>query len=72
MRVYEDPAALRPAEFTSPVVTVGVFDGLHAGHRELLSELRAWAARAAGESVVITFRAQTPAYFSISRRSWAE
>ena len=66
MRVYEDPAALRPAEFTSPVVTVGVFDGLHAGHRELLSELRAWAARAAGESVVITFRAHPRAVLSRS------
>ena len=39
----------------NPVCTVGVFDGVHRGHRQLLYELAVWANAAAGESCVITF-----------------
>lgn len=38
-----------------PVVTVGVFDGVHLGHRALLDHLISRAQKAGGESVVITF-----------------
>jgi riboflavin kinase/FMN adenylyltransferase len=37
------------------VVTIGSFDGVHRGHRILLSELRAMAHRLYAESVVVTF-----------------
>jgi riboflavin kinase / FMN adenylyltransferase len=37
------------------VVAVGLFDGVHRGHRLLLGELVNWAARAGAEPVVITF-----------------
>ncbi len=37
------------------VVTVGSFDGVHAGHRTLLARLRALASRLGAESVVVTF-----------------
>ena len=37
------------------VVTVGSFDGVHRGHRILLSELCAMARRQNAESVVVTF-----------------
>lgn len=57
MRVHEDPARLSPNDFTNPVVTIGVFDGLHIGHRKLLAELREWAGQLGGQSLVITFRA---------------
>lgn len=38
-----------------PVVTLGIFDGVHLGHRSLLSKLVSEAKEARGESVVITF-----------------
>ncbi len=38
-----------------PVVTVGVFDGVHRGHRVLLGTLVSRAKETGGESVVITF-----------------
>ncbi len=38
-----------------PFVTVGVFDGVHLGHRALLDQLVLRAKKAGGESVVITF-----------------
>jgi len=38
-----------------PVVTPGVFDGVHRGHRTLLARLVARAKQFKGESVVITF-----------------
>ncbi|GIW71763.1 MAG: riboflavin biosynthesis protein [Planctomycetota bacterium] len=55
MRVYRELAALRPAAFRSPAVTMGVFDGVHRGHRRLLAALHEAAARTGGEAVVLTF-----------------
>ena len=43
------PSALRT------VVTVGSFDGVHQGHRTLLSTLRSLGQRLGAESVVVTF-----------------
>jgi riboflavin kinase / FMN adenylyltransferase len=39
----------------NPFVTVGVFDGVHLGHRALLDQLVFRAKKTGGESVVITF-----------------
>jgi riboflavin kinase/FMN adenylyltransferase len=39
----------------SPVVTIGVFDGVHRGHMVLLENLVSCASAAGGESAVITF-----------------
>lgn len=41
--------------FTYPVVTVGSYDGVHYGHRVLLSRVKALAASTSGESIVVTF-----------------
>jgi riboflavin kinase/FMN adenylyltransferase len=41
--------------FLSPVVTIGVFDGVHRGHRSLLDVLVSRAGEYDSESVVITF-----------------
>lgn len=37
------------------VVTIGTFDGVHAGHRKILSRLKEIAAATGGETVVLTF-----------------
>ena len=39
----------------NPVVTIGTFDGVHLGHREVISELKRYSALSGGESVVFTF-----------------
>ena len=41
--------------FTNPVVTTGIFDGVHSGHRALLDHLVSRTHEVGGESVVITF-----------------
>lgn len=41
--------------FTNPVVTVGSYDGVHAGHRKLLGKIGDTARETGGESVVVTF-----------------
>ncbi len=38
-----------------PVVAIGVFDGLHRGHLELIDKVKACAGKIGGESVIITF-----------------
>lgn len=38
-----------------PVVTVGSFDGVHAGHRVIIGRLQALARQVSGSSVLITF-----------------
>ena len=38
-----------------PVVTLGIFDGVHLGHKVLLDRLVSSAKEANGEAVVITF-----------------
>jgi riboflavin kinase/FMN adenylyltransferase len=40
---------------SSPVVTMGIFDGVHRGHRALLDFLTSRARESGSESVVITF-----------------
>jgi riboflavin kinase/FMN adenylyltransferase len=41
--------------FHNAVMTIGTFDGVHEGHRQLLAALRSEAARVGGETAVITF-----------------
>lgn len=40
--------------FKNPVVTIGIFDGVHLGHRHVLKQLIRAAEQFSGESVVIT------------------
>ena len=42
-------------KFQSPAATVGSYDGVHGGHRILLDRIKREAARAGGESIVLTF-----------------
>lgn len=39
---------------SNPVITIGIFDGVHLGHRFLLDELKKQARQMNGESVVLT------------------
>ena len=42
-------------QFRRPVVTMGSYDGVHCGHRQLLSRIVRIASSIEGESVVVTF-----------------
>ncbi|MBC7850948.1 MAG: adenylyltransferase/cytidyltransferase family protein, partial [Chitinophagaceae bacterium] len=42
-------------EFRKAVVTIGTFDGVHAGHRKIIEQLIRDAISVGGESVIITF-----------------
>ena len=53
MKVYHSTDSI-PA-FNRAVVTIGTFDGVHVGHRQILEQLRQEAARIKGETVIITF-----------------
>lgn len=53
MKIFSDINSL-PA-FKKAVVTIGTFDGVHRGHQQIISQLKEEAARAGGETVLITF-----------------
>lgn len=53
MQVHYDIEKL-PA-FQNAVVTIGIFDGVHLGHQQILNRLIKEAAEINGESVIITF-----------------
>ncbi|RXK86511.1 bifunctional riboflavin kinase/FAD synthetase [Filimonas effusa] len=53
MQVHRDIDHL-PA-FRNAVITIGTFDGVHTGHQQIITQLKAEAAHVAGESVIITF-----------------
>ncbi len=55
MRTFHGTDDLAPDRFRRPVVTIGVFDGVHRGHRAVLARTREMAARQGGEVVVLTF-----------------
>lgn len=41
--------------FRNAVVTIGTFDGVHSGHRQILDQLKQEAVKINGETVIITF-----------------
>lgn len=64
MRIYDNPSELKPEDFRRPVTAIGVFDGMHVGHRGLLGAMRDWATELGGETVVVTFRSHPRAVIS--------
>ena len=52
MKVYY---SLEQLEIKNPVVSIGVFDGVHTGHRYLFDRMKEKAARIGGETVILTF-----------------
>ncbi|WP_430811440.1 MULTISPECIES: bifunctional riboflavin kinase/FAD synthetase [unclassified Carboxylicivirga] len=52
MKVHSDFSSFKAHK---PVITIGMFDGVHTGHRVLLGQLVDKAKALGGESVVITF-----------------
>lgn len=54
MKVHRELAGSLP-EFRNAVITIGTFDGVHLGHKQIIAQLRAEAARINGETVIITF-----------------
>ena len=53
MKVHRDISTL--PEFYHAVVTIGTFDGVHLGHRQIIRQLKQEAGSIGGETVIITF-----------------
>jgi len=65
MRLYRTFASLRRPTSAEPrAVAIGVFDGLHIGHRAILERARAAAAEIGGSSLVLTFEPTPKEFFS--------
>ena len=43
------------ATLSNAIVTIGTFDGVHAGHQEIINKLVSLAAESGGETVLLTF-----------------
>lgn len=53
MQVHYDYTRL--PDFRKAVLTIGTFDGVHAGHRQILRMMKQQAQESGGETVIITF-----------------
>ncbi len=53
MNIYKNITDI--PSFKNPVITIGSFDGVHAGHQKILARVKSLAEEINGESVVITF-----------------
>jgi riboflavin kinase/FMN adenylyltransferase len=53
MQVHRDIDRL--PVFQNAVVTIGTFDGVHIGHRQIINKLKVEALKTKGESIIITF-----------------
>lgn len=53
MQVHRDIDRL--PVFQNAVVTIGTFDGVHIGHRQIINKLKVEALKIKGESIIITF-----------------
>ncbi|MBN2213186.1 MAG: bifunctional riboflavin kinase/FAD synthetase [Bacteroidales bacterium] len=52
LKIYQD---LNNFTAVRPVVTIGIFDGLHLGHVRILERLKEIALKNGGETIVVTF-----------------
>ena len=52
MKIHRD---LNSFQATNPVLTIGTFDGVHLGHRKIITRLQEIARGMNGESVIFTF-----------------
>ncbi|MVN90763.1 bifunctional riboflavin kinase/FAD synthetase [Mucilaginibacter aquatilis] len=53
MRVYHNIDDFTP--LPNAVVTIGTFDGVHQGHRQIIARLKELARQTGGETVILTF-----------------
>ncbi len=53
MHIYHDIREFKPLQ--NAVVTIGTFDGVHLGHRKIISRLQEVARQTGGETVILTF-----------------
>jgi len=53
MQVHRELSQL--PDFRNAVITIGTFDGVHAGHRHIIRQLQEAAAAVQGETVIVTF-----------------
>ncbi len=53
MKIYHNINEFTPLK--NAVVTIGTFDGVHIGHRKIISGIKELAAKTGGETVLLTF-----------------
>ena len=53
MKIYHNIDEFSP--LNNAVVTIGTFDGVHRGHRKIISRIKELAEECGGESVILTF-----------------
>jgi riboflavin kinase / FMN adenylyltransferase len=53
MKIHRDIDQL--PVFKNAVITIGTFDGVHEGHRQILNQLKEEAQKIKGETVIVTF-----------------
>ena len=55
MKIYSSSSEFDPGSGVSYLLTIGTFDGVHVGHRKILSDLKMMAKERQAEIVLLTF-----------------
>ena len=55
MKIFCNPANVFPCRFRGSIATIGIFDGVHSGHRTILNQVVQRAKQLGKKSLVITF-----------------
>ena len=55
MKIYSSSSEFDPGSGVSYLLTIGTFDGVHVGHRKILSDLKMMAKERQAEVVLLTF-----------------
>lgn len=53
VKIYTGFSGLK--NLNNPIVTIGTFDGVHLGHRSIITRLKELASKVGGETVLLTF-----------------
>ncbi len=55
MKIYSSLSQWNQEPLENPVLTLGVFDGVHLGHQDLIRQQKEWSSQVGGQALILTF-----------------
>lgn len=68
MKIYTDIKEIN--NIKNPIVTTGMFDGIHLGHQKIITRLKEIAQEQNGETVLFTFAPHPELFYFLTIPDW--